>query len=59
VENGKIHVARLQNQLNILSELKKKIKITEMNGYNMFDTLNDEVSTILQTKPRMTSEKTS
>jgi len=24
MENGKIHVARLQNQLNILSELKKK-----------------------------------
>jgi len=30
-----------------------------MNGYDMFDTLNDEMSTILQAKPRTTSEKTS
>jgi hypothetical protein len=37
----------------------KKLKITEMNGYNMCDTLNDEMSTILQTKPRTTPEKTS
>jgi len=36
-----------------------KLKITEMNGYNVFDTLNDEMSTILPTKPRMTPEKTS
>jgi len=30
-------------------KLKKIIIITEMNGYNIFDTVNDEMSAILQT----------
>jgi len=45
-----------------LSELEIKKKkylinlIAEVNGYSIFDTVNDEMLTKLQTKPRMTPE---